>query len=172
MGSTHKSSEQQCNWLAEQNASDARTLLRKGSFSGLRDTVKYAPWLYVYNSGPCQQTDLASPHQACLQALLIDALFGPSRLNSSTSQCMNTCRALGEFATEAGTPQDKAGQLVNNFLASLQTFDNTLISSLRNKTAVPDTADKEVEQAVQDLDRWFRACHCDSLLCCSIAHLL
>lgn len=87
--------------IMKQNASDARTLLRKGSFSGLRDTVK----------------------------------------------------ALGEFATEAGMPQDKAGQLVNNFLASLQTFDNTLISSLRNKTPVPDTADKEVEKAVQDLDR-------------------
>lgn len=32
----------QCKHCAEQNASDARTLLRKGSFSGLRDTVKYA----------------------------------------------------------------------------------------------------------------------------------
>lgn len=50
-------------------------------------------------------------------------------------------------------PQEKAGQLVNNFLSSLQTLDNTLISSLRSKTAVPDSADKEVEQAVQDLDR-------------------
>lgn len=63
------------------------------------------------------------------------------------------CRALGEFATEAGMPQEKAGQLVNNFLSSLQTLDNTLISSLRNKTSVPDAADKEVEKAVQDLDR-------------------
>lgn len=50
-------------------------------------------------------------------------------------------------------PQEKAGQLVNNFLLSLQTLDNTLINSLRNKTPVPDAADKEVEQAVQDLDR-------------------
>lgn len=87
--------------VMKQNATDARTLLRKGSFSGLRDTVK----------------------------------------------------ALGEFATEAGMPQQKAGQLVNNFLSSLQKLDNTLISSLRSKTPVPDAADKEVEQAVQDLDR-------------------
>ena len=50
-------------------------------------------------------------------------------------------------------PQEQAGQLVNNFLSSLQTLDNTLISSLRNKGSVPDAADKEVEQAVQDLDR-------------------
>ena len=50
-------------------------------------------------------------------------------------------------------PQEQAGQLVNNFLSSLQTLDNTLISSLRNKSSVPDAADKEVEQAVQDLDR-------------------
>lgn len=50
-------------------------------------------------------------------------------------------------------PQEKAGQLVNNFLSSLQTLDNTLISSLRSKTLVPDAADKEAEQAVQDLDR-------------------
>ena len=66
---------------------------------------------------------------------------------------LQMCRALGEFATEAGMPQDEAGQLVNSFLASLQKLDNTLINSLRNKTAVPDAADKEVEQAVQDLDR-------------------
>ena len=51
-------------------------------------------------------------------------------------------------------PQEKAGQLVNRFLSSLQTLDNTLISSLRNKISVPDAADKEVEQAVQDLDRY------------------
>lgn len=51
-------------------------------------------------------------------------------------------------------PQQQAGQLVNNFLASLQKLDNTLISSLRSKTPVPDAADKEVEQAVQDLDRY------------------
>ena len=50
-------------------------------------------------------------------------------------------------------PQEKSNQLVNNFLSSLQTLDNTLISSLRNKSSVPDAADKEVEQAVQDLDR-------------------
>ena len=50
-------------------------------------------------------------------------------------------------------PQEKAAQLVNNFLSSLQTLDNSLISSLRNKIPVPDAADKEVEQAVQDLDR-------------------
>lgn len=66
---------------------------------------------------------------------------------------LGMCRALGEFATEAGMPQQKAGQLVNNFLSSLQKLDNTLISSLRSKTPVPDAADKEVEQAVQDLDR-------------------
>ena len=66
---------------------------------------------------------------------------------------MILCRALGEFATDAGMPQEQAGQLVNNFLSSLQTLDNTLISSLRTKIPVPDTADKEVEQAVKDLDR-------------------
>lgn len=64
-------------------------------------------------------------------------------------------------------PQEKAGQLVNNFLSSLQTLDNTLISSLRSKTPVPDAADKEVEQAVQDLDRCalqampLSVCHCE-----------
>lgn len=87
--------------VMKQDAQGARTLLRKGSFSGLRDTVK----------------------------------------------------ALGEFATDAGMPQDKASQLVSSFLSSLQTLDNTLISSLRSKTPVPDSADKQLDQTVQDLDR-------------------
>ncbi|KAA6426895.1 MAG: hypothetical protein FRX49_03219 [Trebouxia sp. A1-2] len=85
---------------AEQDAQAARTLLRKGSFSGLRDTVK----------------------------------------------------ALGEFATDAGMPTEKAQQLVNNFLMSLQVLDNTLISSLRSKVPVPDIADKQLEKTIQDLD--------------------
>ena len=63
------------------------------------------------------------------------------------------CRALGEFATDAGMQQEKAAQLVNNFLMSLQALDNTLISSLRSKTPVPDAADKQLEKAIQDLDR-------------------
>lgn len=66
---------------------------------------------------------------------------------------MLVCRALGEFATDAGMQQEKASQLVNNFLTSLQALDNTLISSLRSKTPVPDTADKQLEKAIQDLDR-------------------
>lgn len=86
--------------VMKQDAQAARTLLRKGSFSGLRDTVK----------------------------------------------------ALGEFATDAGMPTEKAQQLVNNFLMSLQVLDNTLITSLRSKVPVPDIADKQMEKTIQDLD--------------------
>jgi len=63
------------------------------------------------------------------------------------------CRALGEFATDAGMPTEKAQQLVNNFLMSLQALDNTLITSLRSKVPVPDTADKQLEKTILDLDR-------------------
>ncbi len=83
-----------------------------------------------------------------------------------------TCRALGEFAAEAGIPQDKASQLVNSFLASLQALDNTLISSLRSKSPVPDTADKQLNQTIQDLDRCETCLHISevtvtSRVCCS-----
>ena len=62
-------------------------------------------------------------------------------------------RALGEFATDAGMPTEKAQQLVNNFLMSLQVLDNTLITSLRSKVPVPDIADKQLEKTIHGLDR-------------------
>lgn len=92
-----------------------------------------------------------------IQLLCAFALLAFAQQQGLCIDVLQTCRALGEFATEAGMPQEKAGQLVNNFLLSLQTLDNTLISSLRSKTTVPDTADKDVEQAVQDLDRYVPA---------------
>ena len=49
--------------------------------------------------------------------------------------------------------QAEAQRIVDTFLRSLQKLDDTIISSARSKTPVPDSAGKEVEQAVQDLDR-------------------
>lgn len=87
--------------VMQQDAQAARTLLRKGSFSGLRDTV----------------------------------------------------RVLGEYAAQGGMSQAEAQRIVDTFLRSLQKLDDTIISSARSKTPVPESAGKEVEQAVQDLDR-------------------
>ncbi len=75
------------------------------------------------------------------------------------------CRALGEFATDAGMATEKAQQLVNNFLMSLQVLDNTLITSLRSKVPVPDIADKQLEKTIQDLDRSAQN-HCYFICCC------
>ena len=50
-------------------------------------------------------------------------------------------------------PKDEAQRLVDTFLGSIQTLDSTLNSSVRSEKPVPDSADKQVDQAVQDLDR-------------------
>ena len=55
-------------------------------------------------------------------------------------------------------PKDEAQRLVDAFLGSIQILDNTLISSVRSQTPVPESTDQQVDQAVQDLDRSVNLC--------------
>lgn len=75
-----------------------------------------------------------------------------SCLQTSTLQSGH-CRALAEFATQAGTSQAEATKLVNDFLGSLTSFDVVLARAARDKTAVPAAADQELAQALKYMDR-------------------
>lgn len=79
-------------------------------------------------------------------------LHATSSLLLASIQCC--CRALGEYATQATVPQTEAAKLVSDFLNSLTSFDVVLARAARDKKPVPEAADRELAQALENMDRY------------------